>query len=372
MNRRKILLAAGSAATLASSYAWHERRGLVRADLSSAEEPPQFSSPFDSPEIRAILSCASLAPSGHNTQPWTVSLGDGELRIGTDKTHWLPKVDPLNRELALSVGTFLENLLIAAPNYGYLADYSVIGNDPSSRELLKVQLKKTSIRPVSIGELRARRTIRSGQLATPLSNDDVKILLTGFDNEAHFISPASKEGRYLANGTIEANRAQALRDDAQGELGEWIRWADADGRAHRNGLTPESMEISGLAGWYVRHFMNRTSVQERSFRDQGVDRVREQVRSCGGWIVITSRDSALPSLIETGRRTERMWLEARARSIAIHPMTQLLEETPFRDRVASELRVTGPVQFILRVGYVQQYPDPVSLRVPVSSILRHS
>lgn len=130
------------------------------------------------------------------------------------------------------------------------------------------------------------------------------------------------------------------------------------------------MEISGVAGWYVRHFMNRGSVLGKSFRNQGVDRVRDQVSSCGGWLIVTSPDSTLPSLIEAGRRTERMWLAVRQRGIAIHPMTQMLEEKAFQDSVASTLGVPGDVQFILRVGYVNRYADPTSLRVPVSAILR--
>lgn len=368
MNRRQTLLALAGTAAAASGYAWFERRGLTRADLGEDAKPPV--APIISPELRAILAYALLAPSGHNTQPWTVRTGDGELRIGTDPSKWLPKVDPSNRELALSVGAFLENLLIAAPNYGYLAGFAVTGVDAKSAELLQVTLKNTPVRTAPLDRLRHRRTLRAGQLARQLSDDDVRRLTADFNNEAHFVSPTSREGRYLAEGTIEANRAQALRNDAQEELANWIRWTSADGRAHRNGLTPESMEISGVAGWYVRHFMNRENVLEQSFRNQGVDRVRDQVSSCGGWLVITSRDGTLPSLIETGRRTERMWLSVRERGIAIHPMTQMLEEQPFQDRVASTLGVTGDVQFILRVGYVKHYPDPTSLRVPVSSILR--
>ncbi|MEO8593703.1 MAG: hypothetical protein ABI759_10290 [Candidatus Solibacter sp.] len=52
-------------------------------------------------------------------------MGDGELRIASDRSRWLRKVDPSNRERALSAGAFLDNLLTAAPSHGYLADYIV-------------------------------------------------------------------------------------------------------------------------------------------------------------------------------------------------------------------------------------------------------
>jgi hypothetical protein len=50
--------------------------------------------------------------------------------------------------------------------------------------------------------------------------------------------------------------------------------------------------------------------------------------------------------------------------IAIHPMTQMLEEIPWRNQVARELGLPAEIQWILRLGYLKSYPDPVSLRMP--------
>ncbi len=337
-------------------YGWSERRGLRREDLTDVEGGG----------IERVLRYASLAPSGHNAQPWTVKMSDGELLIGTDRSRWLPKVDPQNRELALSIGCFLENLLVCAPNFGLNADYEV----PGGEILVRVGLKQTPVKSVALDRIATRRTLRTGHKTADLAQEDLSRLFAGFGDGAHYFSATSKEGRYLAEGTIEANRIQADRDDAEAELAHWIRWTNEDGQLHRDGLTPESMELSGVAGWYVRHFMDREAVMGKQFRAQGVDRVREQVGSCGGWIVVTSPDGDLSSLIETGRRTERMWLGARERSIAIHPMTQMLEESAFQRDVAATLGLSGPIQFLLRVGYVDRYPEPVSLRLPVSAILR--
>jgi hypothetical protein len=44
-----------------------------------------------------------------------------------------------------------------------------------------------------------------------------------------------QEGRSLSEETLEANRLQTTREDAQAELAEWMRWTAADGRAHRTG-----------------------------------------------------------------------------------------------------------------------------------------
>jgi nitroreductase len=70
--------------------------------------------------IAQILRYASLAPSSHNTQPWRVKIiSDSEFIIQSDSTRWLPKVDPDNRELLLSIGAFWENLDQAALAFGF-------------------------------------------------------------------------------------------------------------------------------------------------------------------------------------------------------------------------------------------------------------
>jgi hypothetical protein len=203
-------------------------------------------------------------------------------------------------------------------------------------------------------------------LPKALTSADVQALCAPFGDRAAFFPCGSADANWLSEQTIEANRVQAYRDPAQEELSRWIRWADDAARQERNGLTPEAMEITGIAGWYARHFMNQAAVMKPSFRGRGVDVVREQLRSYGGWLVITSPDASISTLIETGRLMERMWLDSRERMIGIHPMTQILEEAPFRDRVGQQLGVTGRVQFLLRVSYLAAYPDPVSLRMSLS------
>jgi hypothetical protein len=85
------------------------------------------------------------------------------------------------------------------------------------------------------------------------------------------------------------------------------------------------------------------------------------------WLVVTSSDSNIPILVEYGRVFGNMLLKIRGKMIALHPMTQMLEERgPERDKIARELGLKGEVQWILRIGYLKSYPDPVSLRMPIS------
>jgi hypothetical protein len=67
---------------------------------------------------------------------------------------------------------------------------------------------------------------------------------------------------------------------------------------------------------------------------------------------------------------ERLLLKIREKNIAIHPMTQILEESSTRQVLNQAIGLSENIQFILRVGYLKDYPPPVSLRRPVDWFVR--
>jgi len=49
--------------------------------------------------MRELVRYASLAASGHNTQPWKFRIRENSLEIHPDYCRRLPTVDPSDREL---------------------------------------------------------------------------------------------------------------------------------------------------------------------------------------------------------------------------------------------------------------------------------
>jgi hypothetical protein len=218
--------------------------------------------------------------------------------------------------------------------------------------------------------IKQRRTVRSDMLTKGLTKEDVKLLIGNEPDFIYFIPPKTKSYNYLNQQTIAANKIQSFRDPAQKELADWIRFSNQDAEKYRDGLTPGSMEIDGLSGWVVRNFYDKSDVMSKNFRDKNIDQVERQVASSGGWFIITSKDSSVSTLIETGRRMQRLFLKVRDKYIALHPMTQILEEPSIHQSLNASIGINEPVQFILRTGYVQDYPAPVSLRRPVDWLIR--
>ncbi len=126
------------------------------------------------------------------------------------------------------------------------------------------------------------------------------------------------------------------------------------------------MELDGIPGWILRNFYKQEDVLKKKFREQGIDKVKKQVSQSAGWLIITSKENTVATLLETGKRFQRMFLKVRDKNIAIHPMTQILEETETKNQSNKSIGINDEIQFILRMGYLKNYPEPVTLRRSVN------
>ena len=309
---------------------------------------------------------ASLAPSSHNSQPWQIVVESKNVwRIEVPAERRLTVVDPTGREALVSVGAFLEYFQMAAESLGISSE---VQTDPAATGdgfVARVTLGEPgSGTGASLAAIAARRTLRSNYASKEISASDVTALATAWNGEFLFFSPGSTQADYLRDGAAESFRQQTANDAAQRELMNWTRLKTEDARKYRDGLTTESMEINGIAGWFVRTFMTQEDIMGESFRSQGMDKTIQQVKKCGGWAVAAVADPSPAGAIQAGRNYARMCLLLRDRKLAAHPMTQVLEETPWREEIRSSLGISGTPHFVVRLGYFEDYPDPVSLRRP--------
>ncbi len=372
MNRRdfvRISIAAG-ASVLTAAALLGGCSGTRRSDFSPEGEGTRSRVPLD-PDAAAILRHAAMAPSGHNAQPWVVTV-DRPLvwTIGLDPARRLPEVDPACREALLSIGAFVENLVISAEARGYKVRTEVVAAGTQDTGILRVHLEKAPARPYPLERLELRRTVKHGHGPRELTSETVRALAAPLDGRLFYFPRSSAHARCIAEGTAAAFEEQTRRDSAQKELAAWTRFSRESAAAHRDGLTTEGMEITGLAGWYVRSFMTPADVMGGNWRNKGIEMMKQMTNEGAGWFVVTSAGSSVADLMDTGRRFQRMALMAREQGVAVHPMTQMLEEDTWRGRIVAEHAADMIPQFILRVGYVDRYPEPVSLRRPVSWFVR--
>jgi hypothetical protein len=58
--------------------------------------------------------------------------------------------------------------------------------------------------------------------------------------------------------------------------------------------------------------------------------------------------------------------------IGFHPMNQMIEEDNFEKDANEQLSLQGIIQFVARIGYVDEYPPANSVRRSVKEIIRYT
>lgn len=313
-----------------------------------------------------ILYHASLAPSGHNSQPWYVKvLKSDEWIVGFDRARSLPAVDPQGRESLLSIGAFIENLSLSAGIIGYEVDIDYLMENRNDSDLVKVVLTPGKKSEYPLDRIKKRRTVKTGQLNEPLKKDTISALSSAAGDGFFYFPRGTDHSNCITEFAVECYKLQMKREDAKLELVEWLRLKNDEAKRNRDGLTTGGMEITGVPGWYVRNFVDKNDFIKPDFIGKAVEKTAQQATEGAGWIILTGNGSKPEHLIEAGRRFERMALIAREHNVGIHPMTQILEEDGGLKMIADNHDGGMSPQFILRAGYVRSYPDPVSLRRPV-------
>ena len=69
-------------------------------------------------QIGFLLRYAILAPSVKNSQPWAFSVQGNRIHVIADLSRAQSVTDPGHRELYISLGCALENILVAAEHFG--------------------------------------------------------------------------------------------------------------------------------------------------------------------------------------------------------------------------------------------------------------
>ena len=91
----------------------------AQAYSNRARELRQLPVPGDGDAKQALLQAATLAASSHNTQPWTFRVTSDSITIEPDFTRRCEVVDPDDSHLFKSLGCAAENIVAAAPAYGF-------------------------------------------------------------------------------------------------------------------------------------------------------------------------------------------------------------------------------------------------------------
>lgn len=322
-------------------------------------------------DIHKIIYYASLAGSSHNSQPWKVEVFPNDsILVFADTSRLLTIVDPKGIELFISIGAFIENLDIAANALGYKTDILIYNNGLNSgMPAASIKLTKSGMpqRLEYMKELELRTSLRIPFDTLRIKKEDWEKLVLIDSVNILFVPAMSPDGRFIAKKELEAYTIQAYQKDAQDELVSWLRFSNKDVNFKLDGLTPAGMGIKGISGIVVRNFMKPEDSKKETFIKSGVEKTQKQVENCGGWIIISTQKDDVSDWINVGRIYECMNIQCRSLNLGFHPMNQIIEVQPIYQEVNDKMMPGRKIRFIARIGYVNEYPAPVSKRRSVES-----
>lgn len=331
---------------------------------------------------RRALAWALLAPNPHNMQPWLVDLHrEGEILLHVDRTRLLPETDPFARQIVIGHGTFLELLVLAAGAEGhaceivYFPDGQPADGALDERPLARIRLTKTDAAADPLfAQIPHRRSAKEPYEDRPLSAGHLRGLQDGHRSGATTLTLTADPARAARLRGI-TERAMLIELETPRTLRESIDRLriGADAIAAQ----PDGIELHGPFFWWLSKLGLMTTEKAMTpgtvAYQGGIDYALGWARSTPafGWLATAGNDRV--SQIEAGRAYVRLNLQATALGVAMHPVSQVLQEYPEmaalqRDFVALIGVASGQtVQMLFRLGYCDAVPP--SPRRPLNALL---
>jgi len=322
---------------------------------------------------RFALAHAILAPNPHNTQPWLVELsGEDGMTLYCDLQRRLPFTDPLDRQITLGCGAFVELYRLAARHLGFAPVVTAFPEGESAPRLdakpvAHVSLGARTDAPADplFNHIVARRTNRNPYDVTRVPH------LTDLQK----LADAAYERSGEVEWAIEPDRVAHLRDivwrafdremHTRGALEEtygWLRFGRDEIARHRDGLAIEGPLIGPLK--FTGMFSRANMIDPNSEANkQALQQWRQKIDTAPAfaWLSTQENDDTPTGRLTVGMAYARMNLAATSASLAMHPWSQGLEEYREMADIRNELRIAlqngeNFPHMLVRVGYA----DPVA------------
>jgi nitroreductase len=362
MNRRGILVGGGALA-LTGGVAAASFAGMgTTEDYARAIAAQRAPLALDG-GAREAIRFATLAASGHNTQPWRFQIEPNVIRIVPDMSRRTPVVDPDDHHIYVSLGCALENMALAGAALGMPGearfDESGVGaivfdhtasNSRSSDLCAAIPRRQSSRneydgRAVSTGDL--------AQLARAAVISDVDVtLLTSRSQIDH-----------MRDLVIAGNSTQMADAAFVRELKDWMRFNPRAALSHGDGLYSAASGNPALPGLLGASMFDLVFTAEAEN-----EKYARHLASSSGVAVFCGRNADRAHWAEVGRSCQRFALQATALGMKVAFVNQPVEVASLREELAALAGVPGRrPDIVMRFGYGPELP--MSPRRPVDAVI---
>jgi hypothetical protein len=311
--------------------------------------------------VQALVHAATLAASGHNTQPWRFVSRGRELIIQPDLSRRTPVVDPDDHHLFVSLGCAAETLLLAATAHGWSGEARFLG----AAEGVAVSLSPGRQAPDPLcAAIAHRASTRADYDPRPVATPSLRALAASAGPDVALSLITDRARLDALTALIVAGDDVQVADPAfRRELTDWIRFDAAEALARRDGLFSRSSGSPALPRWLGSRMF------DLAFTVKGeADKIARQMANTAGAAVFTGPSDDPAGWVAVGRAFTRFALTATARGLKLAFLNQPVEDRPTRARLAAWLGAPDRrPDLVVRFGEGPAMPR--SLRRPVSAVL---
>ncbi|WP_421982744.1 Acg family FMN-binding oxidoreductase [Roseibium sp.] len=347
LTRRKTLAILGGGAVVAATAS--AGTFLATRTPEKALAPWDTAGTYEDPRLFA-LSHALLAPNPHNRQPWLLELsGDDDFLLHRDETRDLPHTDPFHRQIFIGLGCFLELMSVAATLKNRAADI-VLFPDGEDGPVARVSLRAGGGVDPLANQILARRTCKE-----PFQDKAIPASMVAALEPFGTVITDTVQVAQIRDLTWNAWLTEMQTHRTLKESVDLMRFGKSEINANPDGidLGGPFLETLMLAG--VLNRKDQLDPASTGFQE-GVTIYREMLAATPAYVVLTTRSNARRDQIDAGRRWLRLNLETTRLGLALHPVSQALQEfeemRPHYRKAHELLAKPGEtVQMLGRLGY---------------------
>jgi hypothetical protein len=356
LSRRKTLALIGGGVVLAA--------GAAGAGFAATRTPHRALEPwtaaggYDDARLNA-LSHALLAPNPHNLQPWEAELvGSDRVRIWRDPARDLPMTDPYARQLTIGMGCFLELMVMAAAETGHGVEMTLYPQGAAGPVAEARFVPGAGTPDPLFAHVRDRRSCKEPFADRPVPAAAVDVLAP----LAAIVTEPARVAELRAL-TWEAHQIESTTPRTHRESVELMRLGRAEIEANPDGIDLGGPMLEALMGVGLVTRAALMDPASSAFR-QGLDLYERMLAATPAYAVIVTEANDRVSQIGAGRDWMRLNLATTGLGLALHPVSQALQEYP--EMADAHARVHGllapeggTVQMLGRLGY-----GPAAARTP--------
>ncbi len=363
VNRRQVLISAGATGLVGGEAAYLLGRQANTSSAYAARATALRTPLADEASAHDLIRYATLAPNGHNTQPWHFRIGERQIDIIPDFSRRTAVVDPDDHHLFVSLGAAAETLSLASAARGMPA---TITFDPRNQGSVAVRFETARPAPSPLFDAITRRqstraaydgrAVPARDLATLVKAAAVPgvdlVLLT----DRHRIDRLSD--LVLAGNTLQRTDPAFVR-----ELKAWLRFNPRQALRTGDGLYSVASGNPALPDWLGPHAFDWISTARSENEAYAA-----QLRSSAGAAVFVGAGETAADWVAVGRACQRFALQATALGLKHAFINQPVEVPSLRLDLAALIGTPGRrPDIVMRFGYGPTLPW--SLRRPVDAVI---